>query len=161
MTGEEEGDIPEKPSAEAVEKYRERIERKPKPMDLESMGNAGSTARDTPVQRCPDVDADSPPTQQEKEEQNQARNDRMKISASLIWLRAKFLLFRVVQLVGFALALLAAYVMLGPAIEAGGLSLDFLPTTLIRDVYLQIGLSPVLLLVIGSITIWLTTSTSR
>lgn len=157
----DERDIPNKPSSDAVEQYRDRQERKPEAMEAGEMGNAGSVAGDSHVSSSPDVNLDGSMGPSE-EERREARIERSKISLSLAGLRLKYLLARFAQVGGFALVFIGLYEMFGYVIEeGGGLSLNFLPKELIHQVYLQIGLHPVLLLVFGCVAIWLTTSTSR
>lgn len=129
----------------------------PEPMDI-SEGRKASTSREaTPEHQSPDVTLKSPPEEREEVTQRRTAVDEARSWFAIARLRARNALSRIVQLSGWYLILLSLATVFNPILRQYGLGLGGLPNLVLAP-FQQLGVSPLISLVVGFVVVWFSTS---
>lgn len=129
----------------------------PDPMDL-SEGRKASTSREpTPEHRSPDVTLKSPPDERENASQGRSAFDEARSWFGVARLRARNALSRIVQLSGWYLIVLSLATVFDPILRQYGVGVGGLPDLVLAPLQ-QLGVSPLISLVVGFVVVWFSTS---
>jgi len=129
----------------------------PEPMDL-SEGRKASTAREaTPEHQSPDVTLKSPAGERKQATQGSTAVDEARSFFSILKLRGRNALSRLVQLSGWYLIILSLGTVFDPVLRQYSLGIGGLPEIVLAP-FQQLGVSPLISLLVGFVVVWFSTS---
>lgn len=129
----------------------------PEPMDL-SEGRKASTSREATLEhQSPDVTLKSPADEREEATQGRTAVDEARSFFSLLKLRGRNALSRLVQLSGWYLIVLSLGTVFDPVLRQYSLGIGGLPG-IVRAPFQQLGVSPLISLLVGFVVVWFSTS---
>jgi len=129
----------------------------PEPMDL-SEGRKASTSREaTPEHQSPDVTLKSPADEREQATQGRTAVEEARSFLSVLRLRGRNALSRLVQLSGWYLIIMSLATVFDPILRQYGFGIGGLPEIVLTP-FQQLGVSPLISLVVGFAVVWFSTS---
>lgn len=129
----------------------------PEAMDL-SEGRKASTSREpTPEHQSPDVSLKSSVDEREQATQGRSTVDEVRSIFSVLRLRGRNALSRLVQLSGWYLIIMSLATVFEPILRQYGFGIGGLPDIVLTP-FQQLGVSPLISLVVGFAVVWFSTS---